>query len=488
MSFAGLSRAKRVVSAPPRLARGKFRGAAPPVSLRYGFIGSAPRLGVTTFPHPPRIQTKLEVGDPHDRFEQEAERVADQVLRMPSNETVVPESAPVGSAPRPVQRMCKGCAKEVTPLQRMRLTKATASPRISALRPLRQDLSGREAAQARAAAGAVPDMTPGVEAGLHALRGRGQPLPAAERAFFEPRFGHDFGRVRLHTDTRAADSARTIHARAFTVGRNIVFGGGEYAPDTTAGQQLLAHELAHVVQQTLRNSGGVIQRTPSVGGWIFNTASVSADNCAAAAVHKRLGPDSQFYSSQSLLYPSLRDAVTNGMELKALISKHAAGVSYDMKRVIERNSWQRDSATDPWDPVSGQHKPSGTNDDPNDLDECRTPIPQPHLGSTTVAIYSLDHPGLNPATLRPAATQGVYKATFTESVEIIDANGARMDPNKSDWHSTIWLDKDTSGNWIFNSSESEIALGSIAVSVPAASAGPPSLPPTPPPEFVEPPH
>lgn len=76
-----------------------------------------------------------------------------------------------------------------------------------------------------------------------------QPLPDSVRALFEPRFGVDFGPVRVHANARAADAAREVNARAFTLGRDIVFGAGQYQPDTAAGQRLLAHELTHVVQQ-----------------------------------------------------------------------------------------------------------------------------------------------------------------------------------------------------------------------------------------------
>jgi uncharacterized protein DUF4157 len=100
----------------------------------------------------------------------------------------------------------------------------------------------------------------------------GEPLDTATRAFMEPRFGVDFSRVRIHSDERAVASAHSLNARAYTVGSHIVFGAGEYAPSAEAGQQLLAHEMAHVVQQ---NEGGglAIQRregqypgpTPSPG-------------------------------------------------------------------------------------------------------------------------------------------------------------------------------------------------------------------------------
>ena len=77
----------------------------------------------------------------------------------------------------------------------------------------------------------------------------GQPLDAATRAFMEPRFGHDFSNVRTHTDAKAAESAQAINALAYTVGSNIVFGSGQYAPWATSGSRLLAHELTHVLQQ-----------------------------------------------------------------------------------------------------------------------------------------------------------------------------------------------------------------------------------------------
>ena len=81
------------------------------------------------------------------------------------------------------------------------------------------------------------------------LRSPGQPLDPTTRASMEPRFAHDFSRVQVHTDARAAESARAVNALAYTVGRDIVFGHGQYAPGTSAGRSLMAHELTHVAQQ-----------------------------------------------------------------------------------------------------------------------------------------------------------------------------------------------------------------------------------------------
>ena len=86
------------------------------------------------------------------------------------------------------------------------------------------------------------------------LKSPGQPLDADTRAFMEPRFGYDFGHVRVHTDAKAADSAHVVHAHAYTLGQDVVFGTNEFAPATHQGRELLAHELAHTIQQ--RNASG----------------------------------------------------------------------------------------------------------------------------------------------------------------------------------------------------------------------------------------
>jgi hypothetical protein len=90
----------------------------------------------------------------------------------------------------------------------------------------------------------------------------GEALDPALRAYFEPRFGHSFGGVRVHTDGRAAEAARAVNALAYTVGTDIAFGAGQYAPGTAQGRRLLAHELAHVVQQ----SGGALGAAPAAAG------------------------------------------------------------------------------------------------------------------------------------------------------------------------------------------------------------------------------
>jgi len=115
-----------------------------------------------------------------------------------------------------------------------------------------EECKKKEASIQRSSAGqAGPTAVPPI---VHdVLRSPCQPLDAATRAAMEARFGHDFSRVRVHTDTRAADSARAVNALAYTVGEDVVFGRGQYRPSSADGQRLIAHELTHTIQQ----AGGV---------------------------------------------------------------------------------------------------------------------------------------------------------------------------------------------------------------------------------------
>jgi hypothetical protein len=92
--------------------------------------------------------------------------------------------------------------------------------------------------------------------------GGGSPLDKDTRGFMESRLGADFGDVRVHTDAKASDSARSVQAYAYTVGSDVVFQSGKYEPDSDSGKRMLAHELTHVVQQR----SGPVAGTPAPGG------------------------------------------------------------------------------------------------------------------------------------------------------------------------------------------------------------------------------
>jgi hypothetical protein len=135
-----------------------------------------------------------------------------------------------GSAVPEVQRKCDSCAEEE-----------------EVHRKADEELIQRKS---------LDDAAAKAESAVDSISG-GEPLPASARNFFEPRFGHDFSGVRIHTGSPAAESANAINAQAYTKGKDIVFGEGQYSAGSTASQNLLAHELAHVVQQ----SAGRVQPT-----------------------------------------------------------------------------------------------------------------------------------------------------------------------------------------------------------------------------------
>lgn len=167
-----------------------------------------------------KIQSNLTVNTPGDRYEQEADRLADHVMRMPEPE---------------LQRAC-GCGGEC--------------PKCQAREPIDERQSLGTSSLGAPTNADVSSAAPIVR---EALRSPGQPLDLSTKAYFEPRFGHDFSKVRVHADKKAAESAETINARAYSVGHDIVFGTGQYRPEESGGKRLLAHELAHVCQQSAQS-------------------------------------------------------------------------------------------------------------------------------------------------------------------------------------------------------------------------------------------
>jgi len=166
---------------------------------------------------PPAMQTKLTVN-----------RVAEQVMRMPDPAIRLQRKCACGGGS---SEDCAECSSQP-------------------LRVQRQTVSGSPS-------------TAGVPAIVHdVLRTSGQPLDQSTRSFMEPRFGHDFSHVRVHTDRPAAEAARAVGAKAYTVGRDVVFALGQYAPQTREGSRLLAHELTHTMQQGSTRVSHQIQREP----------------------------------------------------------------------------------------------------------------------------------------------------------------------------------------------------------------------------------
>ncbi len=160
------------------------------------------------------IQPQLSISHPGDIYEQEADRISEQVMGMPEQ----------------LQRACL-CDGECP---RCQTQQPRHEPKVIQAKRLQVSDRGR---------------TPAPPIVHEALAGPGQPLDRSARDFMEPRFGHDFSQVRIYTDAKAAESSRALNALAYTVGRNIVFEPGQYQPHTNVGRHLLAHELSHTIQQ-----------------------------------------------------------------------------------------------------------------------------------------------------------------------------------------------------------------------------------------------
>lgn len=175
-----------------------------------------------------RLQPKLLLGASSDSFEREAEAVANQIAGGGSSQRYVQSSAP----PQTVRRKCAACE---------------AGKPCSACK---EEEEKKGLIQRSLESAAEPIATNAPASVEQVLRSPGQPLSRSTRAFFEPRLGADLSGVRVRTDAAAAASARDVNAAAYTVGQDLVFGSGRYAPDTPAGLHLLAHELTHVVQQS----------------------------------------------------------------------------------------------------------------------------------------------------------------------------------------------------------------------------------------------
>lgn len=232
----------------------------------------------------PSLQPKLSiVGAPNDKYEQEADRVADQVMRMPS-----PSVSHAGD----VQRTCAPCAKEYQAAggENRAVQPGNLCPKCrdqeegviqaKLLVPELQRQEIGEDEEERLQTKSAGSYAAEVGGDIQSLQGGGRPLSLQERGFFESRLGADLSNVRLHSDSRAATAARAVNARAFTVGQNVAFGSGEYAPGTREGKWLMAHELVHTIQQ-----GRAKPATPAVQRLGANPSCTTAE---ADKVHQAI--------------------------------------------------------------------------------------------------------------------------------------------------------------------------------------------------------
>lgn len=169
------------------------------------------------------IQPKLKVSQPDDPYEQEADRAAEQVMRMPAADTAMSHMT---MKEKMIHRKCAACeAKEEEEEKSLNIDRKSSH---------------------ESSWNATDEITSEIS---NILSSNGSLLDVDAKGFMESRFGYDFSDVRIHSDEKASESANAIKALAYTVGNDIVFGKGQYQPKTSEGRRLLAHELTHVIQR-----------------------------------------------------------------------------------------------------------------------------------------------------------------------------------------------------------------------------------------------
>jgi hypothetical protein len=219
------------------------------------------------------IQTKMNVNEPGDQYEQEADAVAHEVMTMPdpvqreaeNDEEMMLKRADIQreAEASELEEEEMAMAKHVSDIQReaeapeLEEEEMAMAKHVSDIQREAEasELEEEEMAMAkhisdiqRDGAG-VPPVTDDMENQINSAKGGGQPIPEDTRNFLEPRFGQDFSNVRIHTGAEADNLNNSLQAKAFTTGSDIFFRDGDYNPNSGEGRELLAHELTHVVQQ-----------------------------------------------------------------------------------------------------------------------------------------------------------------------------------------------------------------------------------------------
>ena len=215
----------------------------------------------------PAVQMKMAVSKPGDKLEQEADRMADKVMRMPSPESPSPaKEEKLQRAPdeklqkKEEDKIQKAAASEEKAQKKEddKLQKAEEKVQKKEEEKLQKAPASEEKLQRKGSDGA-PSVNANLQSAIQSSSGSGQPLSSDVRGYMEPRFNADFSNVRVHSDPKAAGLSNQLSARAFTHQNNIFFSRDQYQPGSSEGRQLLAHELTHTIQQ-----GHAVQRSPQI--------------------------------------------------------------------------------------------------------------------------------------------------------------------------------------------------------------------------------
>jgi hypothetical protein len=281
--------------------------------------------------------SRLRIGDANDFLEHEADRVADEVMAGASaSRGWSMANMPIDP---PVQRKCQ-CGGS-----------GAATGECEECK--KKDKNEAKTLQRKAEGVSDVDAAPPI---VHeVLNSSGQPLDRATREYFEPRFGYDFGQVRVHADTRAAQSAKAVSARAYAVGNEVAFATGEYAPHTSQGRRLLAHELTHVLQQ--RTTRNLAQRTAGPQAALAPVALTSATSPRVARDNTKStvevtgpkGPPDCTLKDHRVIEPAVNQAVQwlnpTIQKLDAYIGNSADKSAAPVRKALDRHFHSTDAAT-----------------------------------------------------------------------------------------------------------------------------------------------
>ncbi len=254
----------------PKIQRACACGAQAGVSGKCGSCATNEKLG---------LGSNVKIGAANDRYEQEADLIAEQVV---SGQSL---SAGAGLTVSPLLQR-QSLEDEEDELQ-MKAVPGSSNGADKTLQRQPEE-EEEEMLQPKTAGGSL-QTSGAAQAAARAVSSGGRPLSSAMRSYFEPRFGTDLSAVRIHDEPQAATAARAINARAYTLANHIAFAPGELAPQTQDGRRLMAHELVHTLQQS---RGGVIRRAPSSQAQAPGKAGAKAGGGAggpmAASPHMKL--------------------------------------------------------------------------------------------------------------------------------------------------------------------------------------------------------
>ena len=259
----------------------------------------------------PFIQPKLTIGQPNDKYEKEADAMADQVVqRLSKTEVVQTKTDSIANAVTPlVQTKCADCEQEEKlqkkeiegellddKIQRKPIFESNAPPPEDEIQRKCAACGEEEKIQTKGEGSALTASAPSLENDLSSTKGSGSPLPDTTTEQMETSFGADFSQVRIHTGSNAVQMSQDLHAQAFTHGSDIYFNSGKYNPESTEGKQLLGHELTHTIQQGSSLIQPKVQNKPSGFGY----SRAGAPNIQAAWYNFDIpGTDYQFDPSLS---------------------------------------------------------------------------------------------------------------------------------------------------------------------------------------------